>query len=170
METSLTEVLNGNVSVCSCLQTLKSNRRQVFHLPFESIKEKLKKIKAEVLTNIHENLNDQVSDDSYYLPWSGLDLSDKNCSVEERITKLKPLLDTLCEPRVHQVQKYLDVTETQVGPYTWNGHSIFLHYPAVLDCTSDDLADEIKRAWASIGRLYQRAHQETRGKPNQRQV
>ena len=135
-----------------------------------AIKEKTKSIKAAVLKNIHENLNDQVSEDSFYRAWSALDLSDKNSSVEERIERIQPLMEAFAEDRSHQVQKYTDAKETKLGPRIWKGHSVYLHYPAILSCSAEELADEMSRAWPTIARFYQKAHQETNGKPVQRNI
>ena len=165
-----TEKIHDNEHTLRLTNTHKPTRGQTEDERLKTVTDKLKKIRAEVLTNIYDNLTDQVSDDSYYLPWSALDMSDKNSTIDDRISTLQPLVDLLCNPRTHQVQKYLDKKETKLGPLTWNGHSIILHYPAVLACTSETLIDEFKQAWLPVSRLYQKSHQDSRGKPNQRQV
>lgn len=48
-----------------------------------AIKTKTTRIKADVFKNIYDNLDDQVSDDSYYYPWSALDSSDKESTIED---------------------------------------------------------------------------------------
>ena len=126
------------------------------------------KIKTDVLNNIYKNLTEQIGDESYYSAWSGLDLADKECSIEERVTKLDSLLYIFANENFHEVKKYVDSKETQVTPFKWREHSIFLHDPSMLSCSVDELSSEIRRAWSSVSRLY--LYQETRGKPNQRLV
>ena len=128
------------------------------------------KIKTEVLNNIYQNLTEQIGDESYYSAWSGLDLADKECSIEERVTKLDSLLNIFANENVHEVKKYVDSKETQLTPFKWHEHSIFLHYQSMLSCSADELSSEIRCAWPSVSRLYLKSYQETCGKPNQRLV
>ena len=81
--------------------------------------------------------------------WSGLDLADKECSIEERVTKLDSLLNIFANENVHEVKKYVDSKETQLTPFKWHEHSIFLHYPSMLSCSVDELSSEIRCAWPS---------------------
>ena len=135
-----------------------------------SVKEKMEKIKTDVLNNIYQNLAEQIEDESYYSAWSGLDLADKECSIEERVTNLDSLLNIFANEKVHEVKKCADSKETQLTPFKWREHSIFLHYPSMLSCSVDELSSGIRRAWPSVSRLYLKSYQETRGKPNQRSV
>ena len=128
------------------------------------------KIKTEVLNNIYQNLTEQIGDESYYSAWSGLDLADKECSIEERVTKLDSLLNIFANENVHEVKKYVDSKETQLTPFKRHEHSIFLHYQSMLSCSADELSSEIRCAWPSVSRLYLKSYQETCGKPNQRLV
>ena len=75
------------------------------------------KIKTDVLNNIYQNLTEQIGDESYYSAWSGLDLADKECSIEERITKLDSLLNIFADEMFMKLKKYVDSKETQLTPF-----------------------------------------------------
>ena len=135
-----------------------------------SVKEKMAKIKTDVLNNIYQNLTEQIEDESYYSAWSGLDLADKECSIEKRVTKLDSLFNIFANENVHEVKKYVDSKETQLTPFKWRKRNIFLHYPSMLSCSVDELSSEIRRTWPSVSRLYLKSYPEARGKPNQRSV
>ena len=128
------------------------------------------KIKTDVLNNIYQNLTEQIGDESYCSAWSGLDLADKVCSIEERVTKLDSLLNIFANKNVHEVKKYVDSKETQLTPFKWHEHSIFLHYSSMFSCSVDELSSEIRCVWPLVSRLYLKSYQETCGKPNQRSV
>ena len=128
------------------------------------------KIKTDASNNIYQNLTEQIGDESYYSAWSGLDLADKECSIEDRVTKLDSLLNLFANENVHEVKKYVDLKETQLTPFKWREHSIFLHYSSMLSWSVDELSSEIRHAWPSVSRLYLKSYQETHGKTNQRSV
>ena len=93
----------------------------------------------------------------------------KNVQLK-KVTNLDSLLNIIANENVHEVKKYVDSKETQLTPFKWREHTIFLHYPSMLLCSVDELSSEIRRAWPSVSRLYLKSYQETRGKPNQRSV
>ena len=160
------EVLNGNDHTLRLTNPHKSNRKQ----RLTSMKASMKKIKADVLTNIYDNLKDQIGEDTYYHAWSGLDLSDKTNTIEQRLNKLDSLIHLFTEERVHQVQVYTDKKETKTAPLIWKGHNIVLHYPAAIPCSAEELVSELILAWSSISRLWQKQNQTSQGKPNQREI
>ena len=137
------EVLNGNDHTPRLTNLHKSNRKQTAEQRLTSMKASMKKIKADVLTNIY-NLKDQIGEDTYYHAWSGLDLSDKTSTIEQRLDKLDSFIHLFTEERVHQVQVYTDKKETKTAPLIWKGHNIFLHYPAAIPCSAEELASELK--------------------------
>ena len=165
-----TESINNSDHLLRLSDSHKPTRGKSEDQRLASVKEKMAKIKTDVLNNIYQNLTEQIGDESYYSAWSGLDLADKECSIEERVTKLDSLLNIFANENVHEVKKYVDSKETQLTPFKWHEHSIFLHYPSMLSCSVDELSSEIRRAWPSVSRLYLKSYQETRGKPNQRSV
>ena len=82
-----------------------------------SVKEKMEKFKADVLNSIYQNLAEQIGVESYYSAWSGLDLADKECSIEERVTKLDSLLNIFANEIVHEVKKHVHSKKTQLTPF-----------------------------------------------------
>ena len=102
------KVLNGNDHTLRLTNPHKSNRKQTEEQRLTSMKSSMKKIKADVLTNIYDNLKDQIGEDTYYHAWSGLDLSDKMNTIEQRLNKLDSLIHLFTEERVHQVKVYTD--------------------------------------------------------------
>ena len=164
-----TESMNNSDHLLGLPDSHKPTRVKSEDQRLASVKEKMAKIKTYVLNNIYQNLTEQIGDESYYSAWSGLDLADKDCSIEERVTKLDSF-NIFANENIHEVKKYVDSKETQLTPFKWREHSIFLHYPSMLSCSADELSSEINHAWQSVSRLYPKSYQETRGKPNQRSV
>ena len=83
----------------------------------------MKEIKAAVLKNIYDNLKDQIGDATYYYSSSGLDLSDKTSTFEDRLEKLDPLIHLFTEEYQHKVQVYSDAKEMKTSPLIWQHHS-----------------------------------------------
>ena len=164
------EVLSENDHLLRLSDSHKPNRFITEQDRLDSIKNNMKKIKAEVLKNIYDNINDQVSDGTYYFNWSGLDLADKGSTIQDRLDKLDPLIQLFTTDRTHKVQSYKDAKETKTIPTKWKGYGIYLHYPPALSCSDKDLKSEIQSSWPSVGKLYQKCYQELRGKPSQREV
>ena len=164
-----TESINNSDHLLRLSDSHKPTRGKSEDQRLVSVKEKMAKIKTDVLNNIYQNLT-EIGDASYYSAWSGLDLADKECSIEERVTKLDSPLNIFANENVHEVKKFVDSKETQLTPFKWHEHSIFLHCPSILSCSVDELSSEVRCAWPSVSRVYLKSYQETRGKPNQRSV
>ena len=83
------EVLSDNDHSLRLSDSHKPNRFITEQDRLDSIKSNIKKIKAEVLKNIYDNVSDQVSDDTYYFNWSGLNLADKGSTIQEQMVLTK---------------------------------------------------------------------------------
>ena len=112
-----TESINNSDHLLRLSDSHKPTRGKSEDQRLASVKEKMAKIKTDVLNNIYQNLTEQIGDESYYSAWSGLDLADKECSIEERVTKLDSLLNIFANENVHEVKKYVDSKETQLTPF-----------------------------------------------------
>ena len=88
-----TESINNSDHLLRLSDSHKPTRGKSEDQRLASVKEKMAKVKTDVLNNIYQNLTEQIGDESYYSAWSGLDLADKECSIEERVTKLDSLLN-----------------------------------------------------------------------------
>ena len=102
-----TESINNSDHLLRLSDSHKPTRGKSEDQRFASVKEKMAKIKTDVLNNIYQNLTEQIGDESYYSAWSGLDLADKECSIEERVTKLDSLLNIFANENVHEVKNML---------------------------------------------------------------
>lgn len=113
----------------------------------EKIKDSLKQIQEEILCNIHDNLQDKIGEETFSYAWSALDLTDKSCNLDQRLTKLELLLQLLTDDRIHEVQKYRTTKEDDdTVPFVWEGRNIYLHYKAAIPCSYNVLLSEIKAA------------------------
>ena len=77
-----TESINNSDHLLRLSDSHKPTRGKPEDQRLASVKEKMAKIKTDVLNNIYQNLTEQIGDESYYSAWSGLDLADKECSIE----------------------------------------------------------------------------------------
>ena len=165
-----TESINNSDHLLRLSDSHKPARGKSEDKRLASVKEKIAKINTDVLNNIYQNLTEQIGGESYNSAWSGTDLAEQECSIEERVAKLDSLLNIFANKNVHEGKKYVDSKETQLTPFKWRENSVFLHYLSTLSCSVDELSSEIRLAWPSVSRLYLKSYQEIRGKPNQRSV
>ena len=122
----------------------------------QKIKDSLLKIQSDVLNNINDNLKDQIGEDTYFYNWSGMDMNDKSLDLDERLLRLDPLFVVFTSNRVHEVQQFRTSNEDgeDTVPFTWNGRKIYLHYKSSIDCSHDELADEMRSAWPFVSRSW----------------
>ena len=99
-----TESINNSDHLLRLSDSHKPTRGKSEDQRLDSVKEKMAKIKTDVLNSIYQNLTEQIGDESYYSARSGLDLADKECSIEERerVTKLDSLLNIFANVNVHE--------------------------------------------------------------------
>ena len=98
-------------------------------------------------------IKDQCPESSYFYDWSGLDLKDR-ASLEERLAKLKDLIELFCTPQTNTVCQYISTKEDETEPSLYEGFNVKIVYPSKIDCSEDQLAKEINDAWPIINRLW----------------
>jgi hypothetical protein len=132
-------------------------------------KEDCKKIKDAILKNLEDNIRDQMDDNTEFFGWSGLDLSDQTQSLNMRIERMNPLIDSFTSEHVQTVLKYKNIKETQVEANRWFGRKILLKFPAIIRCTKEELVEELQVGWPVLARMWQK-EVEAKGRENVSQV
>ena len=161
------ETLCGNKHSLRLADSHHPKRGQSDDDQLKKIKESLCDIQTEVLKNIHDNLKDQIGNNTYFYNWSGMDMADKSIDIDSRLSRLEPLFKLFTNNRVHVVQKYSSSKEKGENtiPFIWHGRTIHLHYSAPIPCSFVELVEEFKNAWAFLSRKWM-THQD---KKNQRE-
>ena len=108
----------------------KPSRNQARGDQIERLHNKLEDVKSRVLSNVKENIEDQMSDASWYYNWSGLDL-EFQIGLNERVNRMIEVIRLYTTNRKH-VQKYKNKREIDTVDDSWNGYKIILHHPATL--------------------------------------
>ena len=67
---------------------------------------------------------------------------------------MKPLIEKLTSNTQHEVKRYTNKAETRLEAFLWNGCTVTLHYPALLQCSETEFVKEFTDAWSSLNRLY----------------
>lgn len=80
---------------------------------------------------------------------------DKSSDLETRLAKMDELLTLFTTERHHQVLTYTDVKETKLEAQKWRDHTITLHYPKQIQCTKEELVDEMRVGWPVLSRKWQ---------------
>ena len=149
------ESIHGNKHNLRLGNSHHPKRGQTEDERLEKIKGSLRKIQDAILKNINDNLKDQIGEDTYFYAWSGLDMSDKTCHLEQRLLKLDPLFVLFTSDRIHEVQKYCTAKEDDdTVPLVWENRKVYLHYSAPISSSRDELVVEVKAAWPFVSRSW----------------
>ena len=93
----------------------------------DEVKDKLRLIKPKVLENIETNIRDQCGEETKFYLWSCLDLEDRS-TVDERVRKLRQLLEIFAIAKIHTVLEYADAKETKLTESSWQGFKVLFNY------------------------------------------
>ena len=132
----------------------KSTRGKSKEEVLTELKEKLSKLKDDVQQNLISNLQDQNSEQSWYLNWLGLDLT-ISLSLDQHMNRLLEVIHLYITKYAHVKANYANDKHKDVEDDLWEGHSVHLHHqPAIDECSADNLSAELKRPWPTINSLW----------------
>ena len=109
--------------------THKLNEKITRHKTFQDIKDRILTTRTNILKRLHDNIVDQVAEDSIFNLLNLFDLSSQE-SFEDRLTKIKKLHEIFGKDAEHTVAE------------KWFGYDIQIKYKARLHCTQDELVDQ----------------------------
>ena len=119
------------------------NEKLTRHRTFQSVKDGLKTTRENILKRLHDNIVDQVSDDSIFYLLNAFDLTSRE-SFDNRITKVK------------QLHKIFGNNVEHVVKEKWFDFDIHITYKARLHCSEDELVKQFK---AGQGEMTSLAHE-----------
>ena len=102
---------HGEKHTLSLSNPHKSSRGHTENMMLNQLKVKLQDICDKILENISGNIKDQCSEEANYYTWSAFDLADQT-PLQDRLTKMKPLIEKLTSNTPHEVKRYTNKTET----------------------------------------------------------
>ena len=117
----------------------------------QQIKEKLNKIKEDVFKNAQKNLRSLAGkEDTSFFFWSAFDLEEK-ATLDDRVNRLRPLLQRLCNEKVHQVLSMGDEENNLKGD-VWQGYTVHFVHPKRLLGSEAVVEQEFRDAWPVLTR------------------
>lgn len=116
------------------------NEKLTRHKTFENVKEEVLTTKTNILKRLHDNIIDQVAEDSIFNLLNLFDLSSSE-SFDDRVSKLKTLHDLF--------GKDVDHTVTE----KWFDFDIQIKYKARLHCTQDQLVEQFTKGFPKMNSL-----------------
>ena len=121
METSMVELkaMHGEKHTIRLSTSHKLSRGQTEDMRLNQINTKLLDICAKILDNISDNIKDQCSEETNYYTWSAFDLADQT-PLQDRVTKMRPLIEKLTSNTHHEVKRYTNKAETNMEAFLWN--------------------------------------------------
>ena len=145
--------VKGNVHTIRLSHHSKPSRGQQRDVQLNQVKAKLQKLKETVFKSVVENILDQNSEESWYWNWSGLDLQ-LPLSLDQRVVRLREVIRLYTTEYVHIKQRYYDKKDEKIEPDLWEGYEVHLHHQKVLDCTEEQLVEELKKAWPTVNSMW----------------
>ena len=117
----------------------------------QQIKEILNKIKEDVFKNAQKNLSSlAVKEDTSFFFWSAFDLEEK-ATLDDRVNRLRPLLQRLCNEKVHQVLS-MGNEENNLKGDVWQGYTVHFIHPKRLLGFEVVVEQEFCDAWPVLTR------------------